>query len=67
MDGREGKKIMNLSDVVARNRDKLLRIAERNTHRNEDGLTVVKKDDPWRREDEHPRRPVIESRELVKA
>lgn len=40
-----------LKDVVKRNRSKLHEIAEKNTVRNNDGLPVASKNDPWR-EDE---------------
>ncbi len=40
-----------LKEVVKRNRSKLHKIAEKNTVRNENGLTVLQKDDVWREDD----------------
>ncbi len=40
-----------LKDVVKRNRSKLHEIAEKNTVRNNDGLPVASKNDPWREDD----------------
>lgn len=40
-----------LKSVLNRHRDKLHKIAEKNTVRNENGFTVASKNDPWR-EDE---------------
>lgn len=36
---------MKLSDVVKKHKDKLLEVAEENTVRNEDGHTVITKED----------------------
>ncbi|MDA2300426.1 hypothetical protein PDN43_14390 [Bacillus cereus] len=58
----KGRGNMNLNELVAKNNQKIFNIAERNTVRNEDGLTVVKKDDPWRREDDVPLRPFVGSK-----
>lgn len=66
MEKREGKNNMKFSDVIAKNKEKFLRIAEENTTRNSDGHTVIKLNDPCR-EDEHPRRKVIERKVLVEA
>ncbi|MGH0487869.1 hypothetical protein ACQVPJ_26370 [Bacillus mycoides] len=57
---------MKFSDVIAKNKEKFLRIAEDNTTRNSDGHTVIKLNDPCR-EDEHPRRKVVERKVLVEA
>jgi hypothetical protein len=38
----------NLKDVFESNREKILELAEKNTKRNEDGLTIIEKNDPWR-------------------
>lgn len=40
-----------LKDVVSNNKTKLHQMAEKNTVRNESGIPISKKDDPWR-EDE---------------
>lgn len=37
---------------VKTNRDKIKRIAEANTLKNKEGVTVLAKDDPWRTENE---------------
>ncbi|MGG1340121.1 hypothetical protein ABE244_05985 [Bacillus toyonensis] len=66
MEKREGKDIMKFSDVIAKNKEKFLKIAEDNTTRNSDGHTVFKKNDPCR-EDEHPRRKIVERKVLVEA
>ncbi|MCU5595114.1 hypothetical protein [Bacillus mobilis] len=66
MEKREGKDIMKFSDVIAKNKEKFLKIAEENTTRNSDGHTVYQKNDPCR-EDEHPRREIVGRRELVEA
>lgn len=44
---------MTLQEVLAKKRDKLFNAAEKNTKRNEDGLTTVDKNDPWRHEFSH--------------
>jgi hypothetical protein len=49
----KGEKKMNLQDVFNNNKSKLSKLAEKNTKRNEDGLTVVDKNDEWRTEDHH--------------
>ncbi|TWJ39206.1 hypothetical protein CHCC5027_2685 [Bacillus paralicheniformis] len=38
-----------LSELTDKQRLKLAEIAEENTKRSEEGLTVIKKDDEWRR------------------
>ena len=40
-----------LKDVAKRHRSRLQAEAKKNTVRNEDGLTVIQKDDPWREDD----------------
>lgn len=40
-----------LKDVVKRNKIKLHKLAEKNTVRNVNGLTVASKDDVWREDD----------------
>ena len=37
-----------LRDVANRHKNKLRELAVKNTIRNEDGLTVIEKGDPWR-------------------
>lgn len=37
-----------LKDVATKHRNQLFKIAQKNVKRNEDGLTVIEKDDPWR-------------------
>jgi hypothetical protein len=49
----KGEKKMNLQDVFNNNKSKLSKLAEKNTKRNKDGLTVVDKNDEWRTEDYH--------------
>lgn len=56
---RKGDKKMNLQDIFNANRKELNQLAERNTKRNEDGRTVVRKDDPWRNEDFHNNNSII--------
>ncbi|MED1406502.1 hypothetical protein P4U07_27705 [Bacillus mycoides] len=66
MEKREGKNNMKFSDVIAKNKEKFLRIAEDNTTRSSDGRTTYKENDPCR-EDEHPRRKIVERKVLVEA
>lgn len=40
------------SKFLQKNRSKIRQIAEANTTKNKDGVTVLAKDDPWRTENE---------------
>lgn len=42
----------NFNDFLEKNKDKIRNLTESNTKRNEDGLPVITKDDPWRQEKE---------------
>jgi aspartyl aminopeptidase len=39
-------------EFIEKNKEKIRKIAEANTKKNQDGLTVISKDDPWRKETE---------------
>ncbi len=41
-----------LKDVARKHGNKLYQLARENSKRNEDGITVVEKNDPWRNEDD---------------
>jgi len=40
------------TEIIKKNKEKIQKIAEENTKRNQDGLPVISKDDPWRKETE---------------
>ncbi|MHB1406779.1 MAG: hypothetical protein ACYCV0_14470 [Desulfitobacteriaceae bacterium] len=42
----------NFSDFITKKRDVINRIVKSNTQKNDAGLTIVPKDDPWREEEE---------------
>jgi hypothetical protein len=47
------KKASNMdsfNDFLEKNKDKIRKIAESNTKRNQNGVPVITKDDPWRKE-----------------
>ncbi|OON81574.1 hypothetical protein BU230_08995 [Klebsiella pneumoniae] len=67
MDERKGKKNMKLSDVFAKHKETLFEVAKQNTVSDEQGRTVVTKDDPWHLEDDYPRRESLKNEELVQA
>jgi hypothetical protein len=51
MEGDKGEKDMaNFTDFLDKNKEKIRKVAESNTVRNEDGLPVITKQDPWRKE-----------------
>lgn len=39
-------------EFIENNKDVIRKIADSNTKKNQDGLTVIEKDDPWREESE---------------
>lgn len=42
----------NFNDFLIKNKDKIRRITESNTKRNQNGIPIITKDDPWRKETE---------------
>ncbi len=46
------KKMTSFSDFIKANREKIYKMAEANTTKNEDNITVITKDDSWRDETE---------------
>jgi len=45
-------KMNNFSDFIKANKEKIYRMAEANTVKNEKNIPVITKDDPWRDETE---------------
>lgn len=52
MDKKEDNQMSTYTKVIKKNKEKLMDIANINTKKNQDGLTVISKDDPWREETE---------------
>ena len=51
-DHKEDKEMVTYTEVIKKNKEKIQKIAEANTIRNQDGLPVISKNDPWRKETE---------------
>lgn len=52
----EEKDMVNFTEFLQNNKEKINKIVEANTKRNAEGFPVISKDDPWRKEtewDEH--------------
>lgn len=53
METGKGEEPMSIdTEVIKKHKEAILKIAKANTKKNEDGLTVIEKDDPWRNETE---------------
>lgn len=50
--GEKESNMNNFNDFLAKNKDKIRKVTESNTKRNENGVPVITKDDPWRKETE---------------
>lgn len=46
------KTMDNFKGFLEQNKDKIRKITDSNTKRNENGIPVISKDDPWRKEEE---------------
>ena len=42
----------NFKTFIEKNKEKIRKISENNTKRNENGLPVITRDDPWRKDTE---------------
>ncbi len=51
-DRKKEKDMIKFKDFLRDNKEKIYKIAEKNTAKNKDGIPVIAKDDPWHDEDE---------------
>jgi hypothetical protein len=49
---KKGNEMDNFKEFLEKNKEKIYKITESNTKRNENGIPIITKDDPWRQEKE---------------
>jgi hypothetical protein len=49
---KRGNKMDNFSEFLEKNKAKIRKVADSITKKNENGIPVISKDDPWRKEHE---------------